>query len=396
MSKLAKLNKILYAIMCVLLSIALLAFISMCLYTWSRYVTHRYDGKVFYVTDLDIPSIKDTEFVANSDGSYTAKLYGIFPMGRCSLYRVARPKVTIANSGLYIPSTGVGSVKIKEFSYENSPAEKAGLQAGDYIYSCNDFIVSSGDWDLSGAVSYIRPNKMTVIRDGQYLTFYVPTDEKNLMGIHYGPSNAILGTMSFLDDGYFWCIGHDVDADIDNAQGTFASFGIDETGIYPVITSKELDYTIKATTEQGVLCKIDNSYPYLNSREVELGWSWEIDCSKPATVELALTDDYDRDPDEVLDTLDVQKVGVTIEAYTGNLSDTSGKPTVAYSYCIKSDGFNFLKGMSGSPVFQNNRLIGILSAVDVNDSTKAFILSAEDAYAQYLTERNGLDVNNAD
>ena len=378
-----KLNKVLYGILWALAYITVLVLV----FFWGANITHRYDNKVFYISqEGEMPELDNTTFVKNEDGTYTAKLYGVFPMGTCYLYYTERPTVTIANLGMYIQPTSVGSVKIKSFSFENSPAEQAGIQVGDYIYSCNDFIIGNGNWNLSGAVSYIRPNKLVVIRDGEFLTYYVETNEDNLMGIYYGPSNAILGTVCFLDDDYLWGVGHNTNIDIVGAKGTYVLFDEGEEGIDPVKSAKDLGYTIVSSTEYGVLAEITKDFDFLSGREVELAWSWEIDYNKPATVELALTEGSIEDVQELTDT-EKREVSVTIQPFNGVIEDLEGNKGVQYNYCIKADGFKFLNGMSGSPVFQNDRLIGVLTAVNVEDQSTAFILSAEDAYTQFLLEK---------
>lgn len=379
-----KLDKVLYGLLWFVAYLALLTMV----FFWSANITHKYDNKIFYISqEGEMPVIENTTFVENNDGSYTAKLYGIFPMGNCFLKYADRPTVSISNLGMFIQPTSAGSVKIKSFSFENSPAELAGIEIGDYLYSCNGFLIQNGDWNLDGSVSYIRPNKITVIRDGEYLTFDVPTNEDNLMGIYYGPASAILGTVCFIEDDYLWGIGHNTELDIIGATGTFVLFDQGEEGIDPVKTARDVGFEVCSATDFGVLAEITNNFDFLSGRETEIAWSWEIDYTKPATVELALTEGTIDDVQDLI-TTDREEVSVTIAPFNGVLQDTEGNKGIQYSYRIKADGFEFLNGMSGSPVFQNNRLIGVLTAVDVEDPSTAFILSAEDAYGQFLYEKS--------
>lgn len=366
----ARVNVCLTIVLWIMLAVLFIAILSF----WNTYGKHKYDN-VYYVTSVsELDLGKNIEISANEDGTYTARLFGVLPVGTLEIREADRPVLGVGGAGLVILATE-DSVYIKAFTSENTKAEALGLQIGDIIHSFNDVVLSGSDWAIGEYVNHFGVNKFTILRDGQLMDYYIELNgEDDVFGISYGPGNYVVGTVSFTDGKNFWGIGHSSEIRLNGTTGVLCSFSIDEDDGVVLNGSLDNSFTVVGDTEYGILGTSDTAIE--PNEYMELAWAWEIDnsegyaqvaCSEPGSEGWAYKD-----------------VPVKVSPYYGTLYYTDDSEAVDYNFVIESEDFEFMRGMSGSPVIQNGRLIGIIAAVDVNNPTRAFILTAEDAYMKYL------------
>lgn len=365
----AKVNFVLNIVLWVLL---VLAFISM-LSFWNVYGKHKYDSVYYTNVGNEVVLDDNVTLSLNEDGTYSAKLFGFLPVGTLDIRYLDRPTLGIGGGGVAISAIEDG-VYIKAFSFENSKAEAAGIELGDIIHSFNGHFLTNDDWKLDDYVNYFGDNTFVLLRDGEEFEVTIALDgEDDLFGISYGPGNYIVGTISFSDGDNFWAIGHSSNVDLNSAAGALCTLGITD-GSVNVVGSLDGEFTVLSDTSYGILGEADTEIT--PNESVELAWAWEIE-SGAGYVQVA-------DGKEGDDTWSYKTVPVRVSKYVGSVTVADNSEPVNYKYFVESDDIDFLSGMSGSPVLQNGRFIGIVAAVDVNNPHRAFIQTAEDAYVKYL------------
>lgn len=371
---LGKVNGILNIVLWIALSIAILSILSF----WNVYGKHKYDSVYYTNIGNEVVLGDHVTVTPNEDGTYSAKLFGVLPVGTLDIEYLERPVLGVGGGGVAISSAEDG-VYIKAFSFENSKAEKAGIQIGDIIHSFNGHILSNDDWQLGDYVNFHGENTFVLLRDGEEITIKLALDgDDDLFGISYGLGNFVVGTISFVDDNNFWAIGHSSGVSLEDADGVVCNLGIID-GTVGVIGSQDNSFTVLDDTDYGVRGESDVAIE--PNETVEMAWAWEIQNGS-GIAQIADLDTED-------DTWHYDEVPVSISKYAGSVTLADTGKSMSYKYCVESSDAEFLSGMSGSPVLQNGRFVGIIAAVDVSNPHRAFILTAEDAYVKYLECKKG-------
>ena len=256
--------------------------------------------------------------------------------------------------------------------------EDAGLKIGDYITKINDKKVSSIDEMINIInnvekkedinISYIRNNKelsskLPLVKDqnGVYKTGLYVKDQIN--GI---------GTLTYIDPEtkIFGALGHEI-ADkntlrkVEILNGTI--FKSDVTGIKPSSNgepgSKEaklypdISYgSIISNTDKGIFGNISDSFKSDNIIEVADSNSVVLGKAYLRTVI----------NDNTIKNYDIEIINIDSNNPTKNiLFEITDKELLA-----KTGGV--VAGMSGSPIIQNNKIIGAVTHVVVNEPSKGY------------------------
>ena len=119
---LGKVNGILNIVLWVALSIAVLSILSF----WNVYGKHKYDSVYYTNIGNEVVLGDNVTLTPNEDGTYSAKLFGVLPVGTLDIEYLERPVLGVGGGGVAISAAEDG-VYIKAFSFENSKAEKAGI-----------------------------------------------------------------------------------------------------------------------------------------------------------------------------------------------------------------------------------------------------------------------------
>mgnify|MGYP004637061949 CR=1 FL=1 len=371
---LGKVNSVLNIVLWIALSIALLSILSF----WNVYGKHKFDSVYYTNIGNEVVLGNNVTVTPNEDGTYSAKLFGVLPVGTLDIEYLERPVLGIGGGGVAISAAEDG-VYVKAFSFENSKAEKAGIQLGDIIHSFNGHILTNDDWQLGDYVNYHGENTFILLRGAEKVTIKIALDgEDDLFGISYGLGKFVVGTVSFVDGNNFWAIGHSSGVSLKDATGVICNLGIID-GSVGVTGSQDNSFTVLDDTIYGI--RGASEIEIEPNEIVEMAWAWEIqNGSGIAQIANLDVDDESWHYDEV---------PVNISKYAGSVMLADTGKSMSYKYCVESDDAEFLSGMSGSPVLQNGRFVGIIAAVDVSNPHRAFILTAEDAYVEYLECKKG-------
>lgn len=363
---------------------------------------------------VDVISIKNTNSVhdgnihfnlnqtvrmqANNTGSYKAKLklFGLFHYKNIQIDVIKEQKVMPSGRavGLYINSDGVMVLGTSEvtgkdgFTYE--PAVNI-LRAGDYIYRINNQKVENIE-DVAEAVQDNGGGRVTIYlrRNNNNIKVKVDTvlagDGEYKIGAWLREDTEGIGTLTYVtEDNNYAALGHGI-TDID----TGILIDIKNGGVYPakisevirgeagspgeVLGSVKLGGTnrlgtINNNTNYGISGELfDNNYSYNSSKALPVAMKQEVDRGK-AIVRCQLGEE-------------VEDYEVEIEKININSKENKGMVIKVTDKRLLSKAGGIVQGMSGSPVLQNNKIIGAVTHVFVNDSTRGYGIFIEDMLSE--------------
>ncbi|TCK98348.1 stage IV sporulation protein B [Natranaerovirga hydrolytica] len=315
------------------------------------------------------------------------KLFGIIPIKEVKVDVI--PQTEIIPAGLtvgVIVSTegvmvlGTGEVKGDDgISYE--PATGI-LKSGDYITKADNNTIQSKE----ELVEYINEKgdgeiNFTIKRDGQEQNVNITPIESNgsyKLGIWVRDDTQGIGTVTYVDpiSKTFGALGHGItDADTkqlinilegDLLETKITSITKGQKGFPGEISgmiindSKNKLGTVSKNTEYGIFGDVEETiYNYIEKEPLAIGLKHEVEVG-PAIIKSCVDDtirEYQIEITKVfLGNNDVNK-GMIIEVVDENLID-------------KTNGI--VQGMSGSPIVQNDKIIGAVTHVFVQDSTKGY------------------------
>ncbi len=324
------------------------------------------------------------------DKNYTVQLsaFGIIPVKTAEV-KVIRDRDVVALGdpfGIKIYADGVLVVGVDAVETENGriyPAREAGIKVGDYIRSVN------------GVKVYSNEEVAEVIEksDGSLLYFVIQRGKKNKTvkvkpalcyqsgkyksGIWVRDSSAGIGTLTFYSPvGDVVCgLGHGVcDVDTGNLL-TLNSGELVEAEIVGVNkgnggTPGELMGRFKEGSIGSLLCNDETGvyakgkHHYENQTLTRLALKQEIKIGK-AKIRTTINGEQPAEYDCMIEKI------VHNDSITKNMVIR-----ITDEELIKKTG-GIVQGMSGSPLFQNGKLVGAVTHVFLDDSTCGYAIFAE-------------------
>lgn len=315
------------------------------------------------------------------------KLFSI-PIKEVSVTSVDRTTVTLGGTpfGLKLYTEGaliVGLVDVDTASGSCCPASQAGLQVGDVIRAINGTSVQSNR-DAAQRIQESGGRAMTVEyeRDGTRRTAQV-TPQQSVgsgaykAGLWIKDSCAGIGTLTYVtDDGVFAGLGHGI-----TDPDTEALMPVQYGEIVPVqligvtkgargapgelkgcFASDEVQGLLHLNTAVGVYGQIRAP---ISGRRVELALKQEV-CRGEAQIWTTVTGDQPQ-----AYTVRIERICYDDDARTQNMIIHVTDPAL-----LRETG-GIVQGLSGSPLLQNDRLVGAVTHVFVNDPTRGYAIFAE-------------------
>ena len=337
------------------------------------------------VIDFSSPVIVKANQIDNY--KMQVKLFGVIPLKNVDVEVISdiQLKPAAIPIGIYVKTDGVLVVGVGEFEGEDgqtySPAKYV-LKTGDYILEMNDEEIT-GKKQLMEKIGCC---------EGQDVIFKIRRDEEELyvmakpqmnengeykMGIWVRDNAQGVGTMTYVDgDGHFGALGHGIN-DVDTS--TLMSLGsgtLYHTEIISITRGKNgspgeltgfIEYddsnimgTITENTAKGIfgICtqEIAQSSHY---DFMPIGLKQEIEKG-PAKIICSIGDEaklYDVEITDINLQNDNINRGIVLEITDPALLSTTG---------------GIVQGMSGSPIIQKGKIIGAVTHVLVQDSTKGY------------------------
>lgn len=318
------------------------------------------------------------------------KLLGLIPVRNYNINVVNRPMVIPGGNaiGVRMNTKGVLVVAITDVidinGNRSSPARDAGLKVGDSILKINNEKILSSEQvvELLNKAKDTDVNILVLRNKNEFNATTKPIqclqDNAFRLGIWVRDKTSGIGTMTFYDEetNRFGALGHGI-TDIDTGKLLNV-----ENGLVMNAKISDVEQGKKGTPGEirGVFYKtdeilgeiednsnfgiygnlVDNKGDIRNKEKIPIGFKEEIQLGKAyilSTLEENKVEKFEIEIEklEIQDVPD-QKSMVIRVTDTDLLNRTGG----------------IVQGMSGSPIIQNNKLIGAITHVFVNDPTKGY------------------------
>ncbi len=353
------------------------------------------EGEEEKASSIHVDFAHTVKLKANEIDAYQMdlKLFGVLPYKNVDV-EVIQDKMLIPSGipiGIYVKTDGVLVVGIGEF--ENSEGDaispaKYVLQKGDYILKSNGETVENKKQFISMVEASEGEDMVLTIRRNNEITDVMINAGKNRMeewklGIWIRDNAQGIGTMTYEGtDSTFGALGHGIN-DVDTSilmnleEGTLykteivgitrgANGAPGELTGYIEYDSENVIGEITENTAEGIFGVCDEEIlenaaydpiPIALKQEITMGPA-QIICSVSGEPEF-----YDVEIVEVnLEHENVNR-GIVIRVVDEKLLTLTG---------------GIIQGMSGSPIIQNGKLVGAVTHVLVNDSTKGYGIFIEE------------------
>jgi len=337
---------------------------------------------------LDIGS-EQTSLGTNSlnAGQYTAKvkLFGFLPIKTAKINVIENKKLVPLGTafGVKLFTDGVIVVDITDFvsgGTVQNPAFDAGIREGDIIMSYNGVKIKSNEelikqvkqFDGIPQIAVVKRNNLTF--EAKVTPLADDSDGGYRIGLWVRDSTAGIGMLTFYDkeQNILTGLGHSV-SDSD-------------TGLIMPVSSGELVYadikgavrgkkgapgelvgnfvddrtigilTSNSGTGLGAICVCED---FLNMKEYNIALKKEI---KTEGAKILCC----------VDGREVKEYDIKIEKINNNLSETKNMIIKITDEELLSKTGGIVRGMSGSPIIQNGKLVGAITHVLVDDPTRGY------------------------
>ena len=284
--------------------------------------------------------------------------------------------------GVKLNTKGVLVVALSDVQVDNkkvtSPASAAGIQVGDSILKVNNNEINSCE-DMAREINDSRGKEVdiTLDRKGSLLTKQVVPIKSNIdnnfkIGLWVRDSTAGVGTMTFYDvkSGKFAALGHPI-TDVDT--GTILSINSGEIVSSSIVSVRK---GLKGNPGElkGIFVDEENSLGQIfkNTECGIFGKSNDKMINKRYNhpIKIALRDEIKEGPAKILTTIEgnePQFYNIQIEKLLAQ--QTSGPKSMIIKITdpklLEKTG-GIVQGMSGSPIIQNDKLVGAVTHVLIN------------------------------
>lgn len=277
--------------------------------------------------------------------------------------------------GIEVNSKGVlvvGFYKVND-SYIG---KDAGFEVGDIIMKINDNLVSDIDSMVNLVNHSTSPVKFSVLRDNKsaQIELALETDSDGVLktGLYVKDRINGIGTLTYIDPNnkVFGALGHEI---IENT--TISKFEIKDGTIYEANVSGIVKSRNGKAGEKNAIYNKTKIFGEISVNEMAgIFGTYSKDISDISTIEVGKIEDIKSGEAIIRTVIDGSKV----EDFTINILhiDTNSKNKnilfeVTDKRLIEKTG-GIVQGMSGSPIIQNNKIIGAVNYVIVNDTTKGY------------------------
>ena len=280
------------------------------------------------------------------------------------------------NLGINIKSNGI--LVVGFYETEN---EKSSLQIGDMITSINDSSIKSIDEmlkiidtnasEITLKIGYIRNNKH------ETTNLNLKKDENGVFktGLYVKDSITGIGTLTYIDPNTnkYGALGHSITDSKTNIKFEIKDGKIFKSDVTSIDKSRD-----GKTGEKNAKFYFDTIYGTIEkNEETGIYGTYSDDYNSKNLVEVASIDEIKVGSAIIKTTLDDNKVeDFNIEILSINKNDDTKNILfkVTDSRLLEKTG-GIVKGMSGSPIIQNNKIVGAVTHTVISDNTKGYGIS---------------------
>ena len=350
-------------------------------------------SKLFYIYFLTIVfvcmfSIKDASMIAQVSYTEFSTAKEVALSGVTNTV-AAKPQTVILGGQVLGYTFTTNGVLVVSSNYSTrgsslSELKEKNLISGDIILSINNKEINSSN-EITEIINEIGENgemaEITFLRKGKKLKTHIQPvydifADCYKIGVWIKDQMSGVGTVTFIkQDGSYGALGHPI---TDSATGeqlevnkgkvydcniigiTKSQYGIPGE-LRGVISRKEQLGTVNKNTDYGIYGNMELSeLNLLDSEIIEVGGKASI---KPGKAEIFCALDGEK-----VESYDIEIIKTNYQAVS---NDKSLVFKVTDKDLIDKTG-GIVQGMSGSPIVQDGKLVGAVTHVFVNDSTKGF------------------------
>lgn len=279
----------------------------------------------------------------------------------------------------------VGMERLQSAEGAVCPASSAGLRTGDVIYSINGQAVATNE-DIAGIIQSSGGSALSLLvrrGDEKIEITLTPAEMNDGSGYKGGfwvrDSSAGIGTLTFYDE----------------ESGTFAGLGhavcdVDTGDVLPLLSGEIVCASVTGVVRgvsgnpgelKGIFLDMEAIGILKQNCESGIYGTMEAVPDGAVSMVIAPKQEVREGPAEILATVDGEDAArYAIEIERINYSDNN--PTKNMVIRVTDDALlektgGIVQGMSGSPILQDGRLVGAVTHVFVNDSTRGYAIFAE-------------------
>lgn len=342
---------------------------------------------------------------SESTGSFevNVKLWDMIYLKKVKLDIIEKQKVIPCGNqvGIFIETDGVlvlDTQVITSVDGLNCEPSKNLLKSGDYIQKVNNNKIDSKE-ELSTMVAKegSTPVVLEILRDKRKQKVKIEpvkakSDNTYKLGVWVRDDTQGIGTLTFINGNDFGALGHGIhDIDTGNMMDVDGGY-IFDANILSLVKGKNgqpgeivgmvnYDYenpfgSIEKNTTYGIYGTINKkSIKNINKEEVDIGLKQEV---KPGKAYIRSSIDGTSKDYEI----QIESVDVTNKNYAkGMVIRITDKRLLKLTNGI-------IQGMSGTPILQNGKLIGAVTHVFIQDSTKGYGTFIENMLKESYNAKN--------
>ncbi len=321
--------------------------------------------------------------------SVKLKLFGVIPVTSANVQVVDENYVAVLGKPFGIKMYTDGVLVVDIGSVDTSagavrPADNAGIRCGDYILSVNGTEIKNNEdllrivEDSKGKALIVKYRRNSKEYSGILVPALSKTDNLFRAGIWVKDSSAGIGTLSFYypASNIICGLGHGV---YDSDTGKIIEFR------YGQIVSAQVVTVNKAVS--GTIGELKGKITYSNYGEILLnennGIYAEASCNIDLTnmTKVAFKQDVKNGNATIITTIDSEgpkEYSCRIKVKDTKVNDTKQNMIVTVTdERLKQKTGGIVQGMSGSPIIQNGKLVGIITHVLIDDPTTGYGIFAE-------------------
>lgn len=306
-----------------------------------------------------------------------------YSVGKMAIKQV---EVTQENRRMMVPGGTPFGIKLRTDGVmvisvnKGSPADCAGIKAGDVIFSVNGIQVQTNS-EIAAAVQ-LRPEESVVIFKRGSSEMCVSAEPQNdgtgyRLGAWVRDSAAGIGTLTCYDPdtGEFGGLGHPVSDVTTGKLMPLSSGEITQAEIYSVVKGKNGEVgelcgdlcsgavgSLSANTPVGVFGELV-SVP--GGTALPVAYRQEVECGSASII----TTISGSEPQEY--SIEIEKINMCA------LNGTKSMVIRVTDQRLLDAAGGIVRGMSGSPIIQNGMIVGAVTHVFLNDPSRGYAVFAE-------------------
>ena len=343
-------------------------------------------SKIYTKNEESMPSIApigNTLRKLGDKDEYEIRFLGMIPVKSVHVQNINELEVFPGGIpiGVRVNSEGVLVVGYSDITIndekQESPGKVGGLEIGDVILKVNGIEMDNAQ-DLLKTLKNLDKDviKVDILRNGQNMTKVIKLQKENdkdyKIGLWIRDSTAGVGTLTFYDKttGKFGALGHPITDCDTNEKFLIKDGDVVESSIISVrkgekgcpgelkgifINENSPNGKIEKNTQSGIFGKINNSSNILkNSSPMRIGLRNEITEGKAkiiTTIDENGPQEFDIEIEKLLTQNTPGSKSMVIKITDPRLLEKTG---------------GIVQGMSGSPIIQNDKIVGAVTHVLIN------------------------------